>query len=94
MLHEDKDKLSDKTLDLKRANDSLREEMEAVDWYRQRAEATKDENLKKVLEHNMNEEKEHAAMLIEWIRQNDKEFDKELKDYVGSGADDIAGMED
>jgi ferritin-like protein len=80
--YEETSKVSEKTLDLKRAIDSLREEMEAVDLYQQRADATKDEKLKKILEHNRDEEKEHAAMLIEWIRRNDPTFSKELKDYL------------
>ncbi|MDI6784227.1 MAG: ferritin [bacterium] len=65
------EKLSAKTLDLERARKSLREELEAIDYYQERIEATEDESLKKILEHNMNEEKEHVAMLIEWIRKND-----------------------
>jgi len=65
MIHEERDKLSEKTLDMTRAIDSLREELEAVDWYNQRADACTDENLKKILVHNANEEKEHAAMLLE-----------------------------
>ncbi|MFZ5341160.1 MAG: ferritin family protein [Patescibacteria group bacterium] len=82
MLQEDRSKLSDKTQDIKRAIDSLREEMEAVDLYNQRADACADPELKKILSHNADEEKEHAAMLIEWIRRNDSNFSKELKDYL------------
>lgn len=87
MLYEDRKNIKPKTLDLMRAIDSLKEEMEAVDVYNQRADACKDANLKKILIHNANEEKEHAAMLIEWIRQNDKEFNEELNDYVFKGGD-------
>lgn len=94
MLHEDRSKLSDKTLDLKRAIDSLKEELEAVDWYNQRADACQDENLRKILKHNAAEEKEHAAMLVEWIRQHDEEFDHELEDYLFAQAEDITGLED
>lgn len=94
MLHEDKKDLKDTTLDLKRAIDSLKEELEAVDWYNQRADACKDENLRKILIHNANEEKEHAAMLIEWIRQHDDDFAKEIKDYLFAKQEDIAGLED
>lgn len=93
MMQEDNSKISEKTLDIRRAIDSLREEMEAVDYYNQRANATKDENLKKILLHNAKEEKEHAAMLIEWLRQNDDEFSKELKDYLFSEEKDIAAKE-
>lgn len=84
MLHEERDKLSNKTKDLKRAIDSLKEEMEAVDWYNQRADACEDESLKKILIHNANEEKEHASMLIEWIRRNDEKMAEELKEYLFS----------
>ncbi|TGC09223.1 ferritin family protein [Methanolobus halotolerans] len=94
MIHEERSKLSEKTLDLKRAIDSLKEELEAVDWYNQRADACTDGNLKKILIHNANEEKEHAAMLIEWIRQHDENFAKELKDYLFSEEEDIASLED
>ena len=65
-------KLSTNTMDLERARDSLIEELEAVNRYMERAESTKDKNLKKILMHNMNEEKEHIAMLIEYIRKTDK----------------------
>lgn len=81
-LYEDKKSLSEKTLDIKRAIDSLREEMEAVDYYNQRADATSDEELKKILLHNAKEEKEHASMLIEWLRKNDSELDKELREIL------------
>ena len=94
MIHEDRSKLSEKTLDLKRAIDSLKEELEAVDWYNQRADACSNENLKKILIHNANEEKEHAAMLIEWIRQNDKNFAKELKEYLFAETEDLTALEE
>jgi len=82
MIIENKDNLSSKTLDIKRAIDSLREELEAIDVYNQRADATSDNELKKVLVHNANEEKEHAAMLIEWLRKNDEVFAKEVADNL------------
>jgi ferritin-like protein len=94
MIHEDRNKLSEKTQNLTRAIDSLKEELEAVDWYTQRADACTDENLKKILIHNANEEKEHAAMLLEWIRQNDDNFAKELKEYLFSTEKDIASLEE
>ncbi|MFP4568279.1 MAG: ferritin [Candidatus Woesearchaeota archaeon] len=94
MTHENRSKLSNKTLDMKRAIDSLKEELEAVDWYNQRADACSDENLKKILIHNANEEKEHAAMLIEWLRQNDDVFASEIKEYLFSDEKDIAGLEE
>lgn len=93
MTREDRSKLSDKTQDLNRAIDSLREEVEAVDFYNQRADACTNENLKKILIHNANEEKEHAAMLIEWIRQNDDNFSKELKEYLFKEEKDISHLE-
>ena len=67
---------------MKRAIDSLREELEAIDWYNQRADATQDAELKKILLHNAKEEKEHAAMLLEWIRKNDSQFEEMLKKYL------------
>ncbi|MDD5109678.1 MAG: ferritin family protein [Patescibacteria group bacterium] len=93
MLHEDRENLSDRTQNLKRAIDSLTEELTAVDWYNQRADATTDDNLKKILLHNANEEKEHAAMLLEWIRQHDEGFAKELKQYLFAKGADIANLE-
>lgn len=94
MLHEKRENMSPSTLDLKRAIDSLKEELEAVDWYNQRADACNDENLKRILVHNADEEKEHAAMLIEWIRQHDGAFAKELKEYLFAEQEDIAGLEE
>lgn len=81
-FHEDVGDLSDETRDMHRAIQSLMEELEAVDWYNQRADACKDEALKAILAHNRDEEKEHASMLLEWIRRNDGTFSKELKDYL------------
>lgn len=80
--HEPVAELSDETRDMHRAIVSLMEELEAVDWYNQRIDATKDKELKGILIHNRDEEKEHAAMTLEWIRRRDKVFDKELKDYL------------
>ncbi|HMB66014.1 MAG TPA: ferritin [Patescibacteria group bacterium] len=94
MLHEERSQLKDITQDMKRAIDSLKEELEAVDWYNQRADACQDENLRKILIHNANEEKEHAAMIMEWLRQNDENFAKEMKDYLFAEQSDIAGMEE
>ena len=90
MIQEDRNKLSEKTQNMKRAIDSLKEEIDAVDVYNQRADACTDENLKKILIHNANEEKEHAAMLIEWLRQNDEVFAKEIREYVLSDKKDIS----
>ncbi len=80
--HEPLDELSEETRDMHRAIVSLMEELEAVDWYNQRINASKDEELRAILAHNREEEKEHAAMLLEWIRRRDSKFDHELKDYL------------
>lgn len=80
--HEPIEELSDETRDMHRAIVSLMEELEAVDWYQQRVDACKDPALKSILAHNRDEEKEHAAMVLEWIRRKDASFDKELKDYL------------
>ncbi len=80
--HEPINELSDETRDMHRAIISLMEELEAVDWYNQRVDACKDKELKAILEHNRDEEKEHAAMVLEWIRRQDTTFDGELKDYL------------
>lgn len=80
--HEPIEELSDETRDMHRAIVSLMEELEAVDWYNQRVDACKDEELKGILAHNRDEEKEHAAMVLEWIRRRDPAFDEELKDYL------------
>lgn len=76
------EELTDKTRDMHRAITSLMEELEAVDWYNQRVDACKDIELKAIREHNRDEEKEHAAMVLEWIRRKDSVMDKELKDYL------------
>jgi ferritin-like protein len=80
--HEPIEELSDATRDMHRAIISLMEELEAVDWYNQRVDACQDEDLKAILAHNRDEEKEHAAMVLEWIRRKDPSFDKELRDYL------------
>ncbi|WP_018623565.1 encapsulin-associated ferritin-like protein [Kangiella aquimarina] len=80
--HEPYEELSDETKDMHRAIISLMEELEAVDWYNQRIDCCKDDDLKKILKHNRDEEKEHAAMVLEWIRRRDPKFDQQLKDYL------------
>lgn len=80
--HEPVDELSDDTRDMHRAIVSLMEELEAVDWYNQRINVCKDEELRAILAHNRDEEKEHAAMMLEWIRRKDPKFNHELKDYL------------
>jgi hypothetical protein len=81
-LHETPADLSEDTRNMHRAIVSLIEELEAMDWYQQRADACANPALKAILAHNRDEEKEHAAMLLEWIRRNDGAFAKELKDYL------------
>jgi ferritin-like protein len=76
------EQLSDETRDMHRAIVSLMEELEAVDWYNQRVDACKDQELRAILAHNRDEEKEHAAMVLEWIRRKDGRFSKELKEYL------------
>ena len=82
--HEPTGEISDETRDMHRAITSLMEELEAVDWYNQRVDACKDRELATILAHNRDEEKEHAAMVLEWIRRRDPAFDKELRDYLFS----------
>ena len=81
-LHEKTKVLSEKTRNMHRAIISLVEELDAVDWYNQRVDGCTDEDLKAILAHNRDEEKEHAAMLLEWIRRRDDVFEKELKEYL------------
>lgn len=80
--HEPIEELSDETRDFHRAIESLMEELEAVDWYQQRVDACKDKELAAILAHNRDEEIEHAAMVLEWIRRRNSKFDSELKDYL------------
>lgn len=79
--YENSKKMSEKSLNLERARQSLVEELEAINWYQERIEATKDKGLKRILEHNRDEEKEHAAMLIEWIRKNDPTQDRMFEEH-------------
>ncbi|MBO6781962.1 MAG: ferritin [Alphaproteobacteria bacterium] len=81
-LHAPRERLSTETLSMHHAIVSLMEELEAVDWYRQRADDCEDAELKAILLHNMREEIEHAAMALEWLRRNSDDFDKELKEYL------------
>lgn len=83
-LHAPRERLSPETLSLHQATVSLMEELDAVDWYRQRADDTEDEALKALLLHNMREEMEHASMLLEWLRRADREFDGFLRTYLFS----------
>ena len=79
--HEGRENLSKETKDLERARQSLIEELEAINWYQERVEVTDDEELKEILEHNRDEEKEHVAMLVEWLRENDEAQDEVFEEH-------------
>ena len=77
----DWEKMSEKEKDLVRARQSLVEELQAINWYQERIDGTNDVTLKKILEHNRDEEKEHVAMLMEWIRKNDPTQDEKFEEH-------------
>ena len=81
-LHESADLLDDAVIDRHRAAESVVEELEAIDWYDQRVEATNDADLASVLAHNRDDEKEHAAMALEWLRRRDAHLDEQLRKYL------------
>jgi hypothetical protein len=81
-LHEPEDRLTPEVIDRHRAIVSLMEELEAVDWYDQRVNAATDQELAGLLAHNRDEEKEHAAMLLEWLRRRDPVLDRHLRTYL------------
>ena len=81
-LHAPRERLRKETIAMHQALTSLIEELEAVDWYGQRADDCEDKALKEILLHNMREEMEHACMALEWIRRNNADFAKELKDNL------------
>jgi hypothetical protein len=89
-LHEAAEKLSPATIDRHRATVSLMEELEAIDWYDQRIDAATDEALQAVLRHNRDEEKEHAAMVLEWLRRQDPVLDEKLRTYLFAEGDILA----
>src|SRR6266404_6369835 len=80
--HEAESKLRPETLDNHRALTSMQEELEAADWYDQRVDAATDPELKQILAHNRDEEKEHFAMLLEWYRRRDATMEAHLKGYL------------
>jgi uncharacterized protein len=80
--HESEDKLRPETMDNHRAITSMQEELEAADWYDQRVDAAMDPDLKEILAHNRDEEKEHFAMLLEWYRRRDATMEAHLKEYL------------
>jgi hypothetical protein len=81
-LHEPVERLDEETIDRHRALESLIEELEAIDWYDQRVRATGDAGLASVLAHNRDDEKEHAAMALEWVRRRDPALDAQLRTYL------------
>jgi ferritin-like protein len=81
-LHEPQELMAESTIDRHRAITSIKEELEAVDWYDQRVDATGDEELAAVLAHNRDEEKEHASMTLEWLRRHDPVLDRHLRTYL------------
>jgi len=81
-LHESAEVIGAETVDTHRAIVSLMEELEAIDWYNQRAKATTNPDLRAILEHNRDEEKEHAAMALEWLRRTDPKFAQHLKTFL------------
>jgi ferritin-like protein len=81
-LHENEQQLRPETIDRHRATASIMEELEAVDWYDQRIDAASDAELKELLAHNRDEEKEHAAMMLEWLRRRDAKLDEHLRTYL------------
>jgi uncharacterized protein len=85
--HEPPELISEAGKDYFRAIQSMIEELQAIEWYNERIEATKDKELAGVLAHNRDEEKEHATMLLEWLRRRDEAFSKELKDYMFTTGD-------
>ena len=92
-LHAPRERLTTETISMHQAIVSLMEELEATDWYRQRADDCEDPALKDILLHNMREEIEHASMILEWIRRNSGDFDRELKEYLFKDGD-IAAHEE
>jgi uncharacterized protein len=81
-LHESPETLGSEAIDRHRAIVSIMEELEAIDWYDQRAIASDDDQLRAVLEHNRDDEKEHAAMALEWLRRHDASLDGQLRKYL------------
>ncbi|HEV7903381.1 MAG TPA: encapsulin-associated ferritin-like protein [Pyrinomonadaceae bacterium] len=85
--HESYEQMSEETLNFSRAVKSVQEELEAVDWYNQRAEVTKDKQLRRILEHNRDEEIEHAMMALEYLRRMSPVFNKHMRTYLFTEGD-------
>src|SRR5436190_24270617 len=91
--HEDYSAMSEDARNFSRAIKSVQEELEAVDWYNQRAQATTDDQLRRILEHNRDEDIEHAVMALEWLRLHNPKFDEHMKTYLFT-SDDILEIEE
>jgi ferritin-like protein len=91
--HEPTEKLNEEAFNISRALNSLKEEIEAIDWYNQRVVASKNPELEAILAHNRDEEIEHAVMLIEWLRRNMDGWDHELRTYLFTDGP-ITGLHD
>ncbi len=89
-FHEDSDKLSEQTKDYHRIIQSTMEELEAIDWYNQRAEASADPSAKAIMEHNRDEEIEHACMGLEWLRRNSPVWDAMMRQFLFTDQDIVA----
>lgn len=92
-FHEPVELLSEHTMETRRGIVSFMEEFEAVDWYAQRIDATKDPQLKAILAHNRDEEKEHAMMTLEWLRRRDPALDAQMRTYLFTEGDILAAEE-
>lgn len=92
--HEPPEELSGETRDFIRALTSLKEEIEAIDWYQQRLTVTNNKQLKRILEHNRDEEMEHACMALEWLRRNMKGWDEKMRQYLFTEKDIVKIEED
>lgn len=85
--HENYDEMTETARNFSRAVKSVQEELEAVDWYNQRAQATRNKQLRRILEHNRDEEIEHAMMTLEYLRRTNAMFDKHMRTYLFSEGD-------
>jgi ferritin-like protein len=92
-FHESEERLRPETMEHHRAIVSLMEELEAIDWYDQRIDGTDDPELRAILAHNRDEEKEHAAMALEWLRRRDPALDRVLRQYLFTEGS-IVGLEE
>lgn len=93
-LHEHRDQITDATMEQHRGIVSLMEELEAIDWYSQRIDAAQDDNLRAILVHNGDEEKEHAMMTLEWLRRRDPVLDEQMRTYLFTHGDILSAEDD